>query len=151
MTPRERLEARIDRRREWGGAAARRRLAALEPFLAAYVPRSQRAALRELTTGEEGDWYLGRLEELAELVRTMPRTYAGDGVARLHYFGGSADWWVTELDSEPEQHQAFGLADLGEPELGYLSIVEIVAHSGLELDLHFTPRPVAEIQAERAA
>jgi hypothetical protein len=49
--------------------------------------------------------------------------------------------------SEPAQLQAFGLADLGEgfPELGYISIVELV-QAGVELDLYLTPKTLAEIE-----
>ena len=82
----------------------------------------------------------------------MPKTYEQDGlgeeaVVHLHYFTGSADWWITEKDSDPDgegQVQAFGLADLFQDggELGYISLVEILA-AGAELDLHWTPKPLA--------
>ena len=47
---------------------------------------------------------------------------------------------------EAEQHQAFGLADLGMgAELGYISIVELL-ENGAELDLHFVPRTLEQIK-----
>lgn len=62
----------------------------------------------------------------------MDKTYEQDGkgeesIAYLHYFRGSADWYILEKDSEPEQFQAFGWADLGGGgELGYISIIDLV-------------------------
>jgi len=45
---------------------------------------------------------------------------------------------------EREQLQAFGLADMGSPELGYISIVELL-QKGVELDLHWTQKKLSEI------
>ena len=90
--------------------------------------------------------------EVATLVdASEPRGQAA--VAHLHYFRGGSDWWITELDAgseddeEPgQQRQAFGLADLGYgAELGYIDIEELVA-AGVELDLHWTPKPLSEIR-----
>jgi len=71
-------------------------------------------------------------------------------VVWLHYFSPSADWYITERDSSEEQHSAFGLADLyGDGgELGYISIAELIAN-GVELDLHWNPRPLAQVRSER--
>jgi len=67
-------------------------------------------------------------------------------IAHLHYFTGSGDWYITERDTSTEQHQAFGLADLGYGgELGYISIAELIANN-VELDLHFTPQPLAQLR-----
>jgi len=58
------------------------------------------------------------------------------------------DWYITEKDMGDEQIQAFGLADLGMgfPELGYISIEELV-ENGVELDLHWTPKTLAEVKS----
>jgi hypothetical protein len=77
-------------------------------------------------------------------------------VVHLHYFRGSCDVWLTELDkgapddeADDYQSQAFGLTDLGYgPELGYVSIPEIT-RAGMELDLHWKPVTVGEIMAKR--
>jgi hypothetical protein len=37
---------------------------------------------------------------------------------------------------------------MGYPELGYISIAELVANN-VELDLYFTPRTLAEVKRER--
>ena len=49
-------------------------------------------------------------------------------IVHLHYFTSSGDWYITERDTSVAQHQAFGSADLGYgPELGYISIAELIA------------------------
>lgn len=116
--------------------------ATILPTLKPFIGNSQRKALHELLTGEEGAWFAEKIIALAKHIETMPATYGQDGIddptAHLRYFLGSATWLITEKDSEGEQLQAFGWADLGDPELGYISLVEILAH-GAELDLHFEP------------
>lgn len=78
----------------------------------------------------------------------------GDGaIVYLHYFKGACDWWITERDSDPDgegQIQAFGFANLGDPEcaeLGYISIVELIRH-GVELDLYWQSRTLGEVKAD---
>lgn len=119
-----------------------------------FVGRSQKAALRHALKGEEWRWFQGRLIDMAGVVAQMPTTYksAGTGlekIAYLHYFKGGCDWYIIEKDSDEDgegQRQAFGMADLGvgEPEMGYIDIVELLAN-GVELDLHFEPKALSEI------
>lgn len=122
-----------------------------------WIGPAQLAAMRSGLRGEESAYFRERFAAVAATVAAMPATYAQDGmgdraVAHLHYFTSGADWWITERDAEPEQLQAFGLADLFHDggELGYISIVELLAN-GAELDLHFTPRTLAEVRAARVA
>lgn len=129
--------------------------------LEGFIGHSQRTCLRWLcNSGEEQDFFRGRVAELASLIASMPRTYDQDGqgdnaIASLHYFTGGCDVWVTELDrgspdDTPEdfQSQAFGLVDLGfGPDLGYVSLPEILA-AGAELDLYYSPRTLAAIKAK---
>ena len=124
-------------------------LAAATNDLRRFVSRPQLATLRRCAKGEEGVWFIARMVELAAEIAAMPKTYEQDGkgdaaIVHLHYFTASADWYITERDMETEQHQAFGLADLFRDggELGYISIVELIQHNA-ELDLHWTPRPLA--------
>jgi len=117
----------------------------------AFIGASQMAAISVCIRGEEGQFFKDKLCELSALISSMPKTYEQDGkgedaIAYLHYFKGAADWYITEKDMEAEQHQAFGLADLGYGgELGYISLVEILG-AGAELDLYFKPRTLAEIK-----
>ena len=122
--------------------------------LKGFIPKRQARVIADLMAGEEGEWYETRLLELAALIDAMPKTYEQDGkgeqaIISLHYFTGGCDWWITEKDCEPEQHQAFGYADIGYgAEAGYISIVELMG-SQAELDLHFAPCTVAELVAKK--
>jgi len=77
----------------------------------------------------------------------------GDVTVLAHYFSSSWDWWATEYD--PEKRMFFGLVKGFEVELGYFSLDEIEANScnvrplgGIERDLYWTPKSLAEIRRE---
>lgn len=123
-----------------------------------FIGNSQLQALADGMRGEEKQYFFDKIVALANLVSTMPETYAQDGlgdaaIVSLHYFKGGADWYITERDSDPDgegQIQAFGLAALFRDggELGYISIVELIG-AGVELDLHFKPRTLREVRADQ--
>jgi hypothetical protein len=121
-----------------------------------FIGRSQRQAIRYGLAGEEGGHFADILADLCATVDAMPKPYETENqgenaIVHLHYFKGGCDWWITERDSSAQQLQAFGLASLGyEPELGYISIDELLAE-GVELDLYWTPRPLADILQAQAA
>ena len=115
-----------------------------------FIGRRQLRVMLDGCRGEEGAFFLSKLDALAALVESMPRVYAQDGkgdqaIAHLHYFTGSSDWYITERDTTDEQLQAFGLADLfGDGgELGYIWVAELIA-AGAELDLHWTPKTLEQ-------
>ena len=67
------------------------------------------------------------MEKLVDENKAASDGKGDDAVVYLHYFRGGMDWYITEKDMEEEQHQAFGLADLGYGgELGYISIQELI-------------------------
>jgi len=124
-----------------------------------FIGVRQLTAMTSALRGEEGEHFENKLEEYAERARTMPKTYEQDGkgdeaIVYLHYFHPNGfDWYITEKDmgdgtGDTAQYQAFGYADMGYPELGYISIAELVANN-VELDLYFTPRTLAEVKRER--
>ena len=121
-----------------------------------FVPRRQLAFIKSLFPGEEGQFFKGKMVEYAERFETMPKIYEQDGrgmdsTVYLHFFG-PGDWYITEKDSEPEQLQAFGYVDLGYGgEWGYVSLVELSEAGSVELDLHFTPRPLREVIGDDAS
>lgn len=125
------------------------------PF-GAFIGRRQLATIIAACRGEEGAWFRAKLAELAQTFATMHKVYEQDGtgdaaIVHLHYFTSSGDWYITERDTSVAQQQAFGVADLGYgPELGYISIAELIAN-GAELDLHWTPRTLGEALAGKAA
>ncbi|WP_409409289.1 DUF3560 domain-containing protein [Acidithiobacillus ferriphilus] len=126
----------------------------LRPFMS----NSQRMATEAGLRGEEKSFFSDKLREMKELIDKMPVSYGTDGMGdtapvSLHYYRGNADWYIMEKDIDHDgegQLQAFGLADLGEgyPELGYISIQELVKH-GAEMDYHFPPRTLLELKQEK--
>ena len=76
-------------------------------------------------------------------------------VVKLFTPDGNATWLLTELN--PDIDLAFGLCDLGlgQPELGYVSLLELAAVRGplglpLERDLYFAPTRTIAVYAELA-
>ena len=148
-----------DNAHRWPGSldARKARSAALRDavkLLAPFIGRDQFMTIRDAARGEEGDWFIAKLIELAAHIRTMPHSYQTDGqgdaaLAQLHYFTGSCDWFITEKDmgapddEDDSQQQAFGLARIHEEELGYISIEELIG-CGAELDLHWKVKPITE-------
>lgn len=124
--------------------------------LCPFIGTSQLRVIADGCRSEERDFFFDKLREYAERVSAMPKPYGQDGkgdqaIVYLHYFKGSCDFHITERDSSEEQLQAFGLANLGYgAELGYICIAEIIAE-GVELDLHWKPRPLREVQQAHAA
>lgn len=128
----------------------------LRPFF----PKRQLDFVTSAVRGEEGEFFKSKLVEMANVTLAMPKTYEQDGlgmdaVAHLHYFcfDGSGDWWITEKDMEPEQHQAFGLADLwGDGgEIGYIAISELIESRHVEIDLYFKPQTLRELRRPQVA
>jgi len=120
-----------------------------------FISPLQLAAMANGVRSEERSHFVGKFQEMAEIITSMALTYEQDGkgddaIVYLHYFLGGADWFITEKDIEAEQSQAFGLADLFNDggELGYISIVELV-QNGVELDLFWTPKTLREVKASR--
>lgn len=127
---------------------------AYSPIVHTFVPKHQLLLIDQLLGGEEGDFFLRRLQELTDIFTAMPVDGFTDGqgddaIVHLHYFCGSFDWYIIEADTDVRQLCAFGYADMGCPELGSISIAELVATRGLELDFHFEPRPLREVKRER--
>lgn len=128
------------------------------PKLRSFIGKSQLFCLEQGTRGEESQYFLDLICQLAERIIAMPGVYEQDGkgdeaIVYLHYFRGGMDWFITEKDieddDEPGQHQAFGLSDLGHGgELGYICIRELI-ECHVELDFYFEPRTLGAVQAER--
>lgn len=121
------------------------------PLLKQFIGKSQLSVILTAAKGEEGQFFIDKLIEIANVIQTMPKTYDQDGmgdkaIVYLHYFKGAGDWHITEKDKEDEQLQAFGLANLGYGgELGYISIEELIG-AGVELDLYWKPKTIGEIR-----
>lgn len=128
-----------------------RTIDAVRPF----VPVAQLKTMISCLRGEERAFFREKLREVEATVQAMPVTYqqselGEEAVVHLHYFLGGGDWWVTEKDVEGGTPQAFGLVDMGHgPELGYISIDELVKVRGMQLDLHWQPVTLAQLRAKR--
>ncbi len=73
-----------------------------------------------------------------------------DAKVKLFNPTGIGTWYVAAYD--PEDHIAWGLADLHEREVGSFSMDELVAFRGrfglpIERDLHWSPKSLATLQA----
>lgn len=127
--------------------------------IAPFLSKLQMQAIEKGIRGEESQFFLQTVQDLAQRIRTMPQTGETDGqgessTIHLRYFwGGSAEALILEKDkgstddvTPGEQHQAFGSVDLGNGgghELGCVSIVDIISEN-VELDLYFTPKSLDE-------
>jgi hypothetical protein len=121
--------------------------------LVPFIGPAQRLTMRAVLYGEEGDWMADKILALVKQIDEAPVTYQQDGlgmnaIVHFHYFGGGVDVWITELDMEDKVTQAFGYTRFAwapqDAELGYISITELIRAGGLELDLHWTPKTLAE-------
>jgi len=122
--------------------------------LAEFINPQQLQIIRLNAKGEEGEFFTNMIDSLSNMIDNMASTGETDGkgdeaIVVLHYFIGNFHWFITEKDSvdgEP-QYQAFGYADMGFPELGYINIDELI-NNNVELDLYFTPRKLGEVKKE---
>lgn len=100
-------------------------------------------------------------EQLTQLLANGAHSATGEDidprpVVKLFTPDAGATWLITEADPEDPDH-LFGLCDLGlgEPELGYVSLVEIQSVRGklglpVERDLYFTAQHPLSWYAKQA-
>lgn len=106
------------------------------------IPPSQYNFTLELTKGEEGDFYKGKLKEIAETYRkinTDNELVNEDGTHNVgfRYFLGNTEIYISEIDSEGI---GFGYnilnGDLQMSEWGSTSMDEILSIPFIEMDYH---------------
>ena len=121
-------------------------------YLQNFINLVQLRILDENSTGEEKPYFKNKIDEIYNIVNTMPKVYEQDGkgddtIVYLHYFAKGMDWFITEKDKEEEQLQAFGLVnmDLNYPELGYIPIQNLIRFE-VELDLKWTPQSLKDVK-----
>jgi len=124
-----------------------------------FLPDGEYQTIRDAMQGEEKQFFIDKVAEIAGIIDTMPQVYGQDGkgddaIIYLHYFRGGSDWYITEKDSDPDgegQTQAFGYAilngDKEMAEMGYI-IVELVK-AGVELDLHWTQTTLGSVKGKK--
>ena len=108
------------------------------------IPHSQ----IEATNTEQID----NVQALLETIAIMPKMYKGDHTARLHYFVGGMDYYITELGDDGV---GYGYVDNnGDPmtsEWGYVDLKELASAGdmkGLNIDYFFTPKLVGDLIKE---
>lgn len=124
-----------------------------EALLSKFISKVQLKIVNSNLKGEEAEFFVKKMAEIATIIQCMPKTYETDGqgkkaIAYLHYFKNGCDWFITERDCmmEEPQYQAFGFANLGHGgELGYISIEELI-QSNAELDFYWTPVSIEDIE-----
>jgi hypothetical protein len=123
----------------------------MSALLAQFIGNQQLSAIIHGLRGEESSFFKEKIRQIYDTIMMMPKTMQTDGqgdkaIAYLHYFGGDTDWYITECDDlHAAQSQAFGLVAGWCMERDYISISEIISTNKIELDLHWTPKPLHEI------
>ena len=117
-----------------------------------FLPVDQCQLLPRLLHGEEAEGFQELFSQLVKTWISMPTLYAtekagGKAQALMHYFGGACDWYISEIGEAGDPLRAYGLCDLGHgfPELGYVSIEELIRTRGVELDFHWRPKLIEEL------
>jgi hypothetical protein len=74
-------------------------------------------------------------------------------LALIKFFNpqGAGTWWVSEFDAENEEF--FGLCEIQEKDLGYISFAELRTYRGpftlgIERDYYFTPKLLSELEED---
>lgn len=123
----------------------------LSPLLQELMPKHQQQYLRELS--EEGRKELTPvIQELEQQVKTIKKSQENSSVkmVKAHYFYAGSDWYVTEYMGNGE---VYGYAllndDVQMSEWGYMSIAEFNDVGRVEMDFHWTPKPMDEVLYKR--
>ena len=100
--------------------------------------------------GEEQEHFKSIADKIADVISKAPAIYETDNKGDkikpiLHYFYGNVDIYVTEIDrSRNNQHFGYTSLGMGYLEAGYIDLDYIFSElQALNLDLNFTPKPIA--------
>ena len=127
-----------------------------------FMPKTQQAAVREiLKSSEEPESYAKSvLDPLTEQIKGIPKLYATEKqgldqkLIHAHFFYGDSDWYIAEYDASKE-NRAFGYTilngDRQMAEWGYISIDELSAIKGVELDFYWEPKTLPQILGKAEA
>lgn len=132
---------------------------AITPVVATYLPHRQRMAIEELMLGEEGDFFYERMQDLQTRIQALPKRLSpalqtlDDAVCHLHYFYGSADWYL--IERADNDGIAYCYANLGDDtcaEYGSISLTKLCESKfNIEIDLHWTSCTMREVLAKRSS
>lgn len=120
-------------------------------------PREPLTIMPEWNRTERGHAFYEGLDGIPRLYETedVPKD---EKIVHAHYFLGNSDWYILELSVQLESfcYTILGGHEEGQ-ELGYQSLIELetvkVSNGNfdqyIERDLHWTPKPLGEVLAER--
>lgn len=135
--------------------------------VAGWIPKEQLRFIEELIKGEEGEFFLDKMNEVAETIEKLP-SYNGsepDPLVLMHYFRGASDWYIFEYDrsnSTDGYIRAYGFtirngdyinADNGTipictPKTDKVGMANSICGLPVEIDLHWQPKRLSRIKAE---
>lgn len=115
-----------------------------------FMPTSQAKCFLLGIQSTECKYYEDVAEKINQIINNAPALYETDGLGEaikpvLHYFWGSVDIFVTEIDKETNEH--FGYTSLGHGylESGYINLEYIFKEIPLlNLDFNFSPKTILE-------
>ena len=115
-----------------------------------FMPPAQAKCFIVGLNGEEQEHFKSIADKIADVISKAPAIYEtdnkGDKIKQiLHYFYGNVDIYVTEIDrSRNNQHFGYTSLGMGYLEAGYIDLDYIFSElPALNLDLNFTPKPIA--------
>lgn len=134
------------------------------------IPPRQLSAIKSLFAGEEAQFFIDQVNKVDAIGQELKKrdlsreTTAHEKVdpsernfpynvakPSLHYFNGSSDWYIYEWNEKEKTFYGFAVLnrDWQNAEFGYISMDELFANYGfgrtVELDLHFTPKPLNQL------
>lgn len=114
------------------------------------MPPAQAKCFIVRLNGEEQEHFKSIADKIADVISKAPAIYETDNKGDkikpiLHYFYGNVDIYVTEIDrSRNNQHFGYTSLGMGYLEAGYIDLDYIFSElPALNLDLNFTPKPIA--------
>jgi len=123
------------------------------------IPRRQWLQIRDDLAGPESDErneLFAALQRLAATTRAMPSAdapegFRNDAIVHLHYLCEFTHWYVTAkspASADMEGALAYGFSSVHSEEGQHIDIVDIGRHPTVELDLDWTPAPVAAVRKD---
>lgn len=115
-----------------------------------FMPYSQAKCFIEGLQGSESKYFEEVANKISIVINNAPALYETDGHGEevkpvLHYFWGSVDIFVTEIDKENNEHFGYTSIGHGYLEAGYINLEYIFKELPLlNLDFNFTPKTILE-------
>ena len=109
-----------------------------------FIPNEQKEVLKENLNGSESEYFIKEAKRLADLIESAPKMYETESIdvddkkPVLHYFGGSYDNYVFEIDKQTgEMFGAVSMDGGNTYELGYSSVEEMNESPFINLDMYY--------------